>query len=164
MFDRGDTTTRIRDLRSFDDAVLESPNVVAGLNRLGRFAPDGCMFDVHGDFEAACRAVCVWDELYRVKSDTFYARVVAAIISLCILLDDEGLNEVLAMADSWRHDRAYFCAWLCVCEVFGADVGDCVAACSECAPLIRQIFKNFDRLVLTTYNENEFEKILDERL
>lgn len=168
MFDRGNDRTPIYRLRRFDDAIMESPRIVRATRgrtrelNLRRYDM-GC-----GDFETCCRAVNMLCELWREASSAWFTQAVITVSRIC---GSMCIGDGLAAALSRTFDVEYLdgtinppnlIAWCAVCSVKGAVSYDCctIFDSPQAQNLIIAVFKNFDRLDVTRYNDSELEKIL----
>lgn len=168
MFDRGDSRTPIYRMRRFDDAIMESPRIVKATKgrkrdlNLGRYDM-GC-----GDFETCCRAVAMLCELWREGASVWFPQAIIVVSQICGGLTAwDGLAVVLSRTyDVECLDGTVnlpnLIAWCAVCAVKGGTSYDCCTIFNspEAQNLIIAVFKNFDRLDMTRYNDTELQKIL----
>lgn len=168
MFDRGDDRTPIYRMRRFDDAIMESPRIVKATR--GRTRELNLKrFDMgYGDFESCCRAVNMLCELWRDATSVWFTQAVITVSRIC---GSMCIGDGLAAALSRTYDVEYLdggvnlpnlIAWCAVCAVKGATSYDCctVFDSPQAQNLIIAVYKNFDRLDTTRYNDSELEKIL----
>lgn len=168
MFDRGDDRTPIYHMRRFDDAIMESPRV-ARATRGHRRELNLKRYDAgYGDFESCCRAVNMLCELWSEAPSSWFAQAVVAVSRICVSL---GMRDGLIVALSRTYGVEYLdgtvnppilIAWCAVCAVKGGTSYDCctVFDSPQAQNLIIAVFKNFDRLDITRYNDSELQKIL----
>ncbi len=168
MFNRGNDRAPIYRLRRFDDAIMESPRIVKATR--GRVRELNLRrYDMgYGDFESCCRAVTMLCELWRESLSEWFTQAVIAVSHIC---GSMCIGDGLAAALSRTYDVEYLdgtvnppnlIAWCAVCAVKGATSYDCCTIFSspQAQNLIIAVFKNFDRLDTTRYNDSELEKIL----
>jgi hypothetical protein len=168
MFDRGDDRTPIYRMRQFDDAIMESPRVVRATRGHTREL-NLKRYDVgFGDFESCCRAVNMLCELWGEAPSAWFTQAVVAVSRICAGLSmRDGLIDVL----SRTYDVEYLdgtvnppnlIAWCAVCAAKGGTSYDCctVFDSPQAQNLIIAVFKNFDRLDTTRYNDSGLQKIL----
>lgn len=168
MFDRGDERTPIYRMRQFDDAIMESPRVVRAtwghtreLN-LKRYDAG------HGDFESCCRAVNMLCELWSEAPNVWFVQAVVAVSRICAGLSmRDGLIDALSRTYGVEYldgtvNPPNLIAWCAVCAVKGGTSYDCctVFDSPQAQNLIIAVFKNFDRVDTTRYNDSELQKIL----
>lgn len=170
MFRRGDDRRPIYRMRDFDDAIMESRRIVR--------ATKGCRRELNlrrfdlgcGDFETCCRAVNMLCELWRDVPSEWFARAVVAVSRIAGGL---SVGDGLVAALSRTYDVGYLdgsvnppnlIAWCAVCAVKGGTSYDCCMIFDDrrAQNLIIAVFKNFDRLDTTRYNDIELEKIFEE--
>lgn len=168
MFDRGDERTPIYRMRQFDDAIMESPRIVRA-TRGHRRELNLERYDAgFGDFESCCRAVNMLCELWSEAPSSWFTQAVVAVSRICGGL---GMMDGLTVALSRTYDVEYLdgtvnppnlIAWCAVCAVKGGTSYDCctVFDSPQVQNLIIAVFKNFDRLDTTRYNDSELQKIL----
>lgn len=174
MFDkfvRGDTYVPMYRLRSFDDAIMESPRVVKATKghaselNLKRFE------DGYGDFETCCRAVSMLCELWSGARSEWFGRAVIAVARICSTLSP---RDTLQTALSRTYDVEYLdgsingpnlIAWCAVCRVKGGSAFDCNTVFDHYGArnLIIAVSKNFCRLDITCYNDKQLQDILSGR-
>lgn len=168
MFNRGNDRTPIYRLRRFDDGIMESPRIVKATR--GRTRELNLIrYDMgYGDFETCCRAVNMLCELWREVPSAWFTQAVVTVSQIC---GSMCIGDGLAAALSLTYDVEYLdgsvnppnlIAWCAVCAVKGATSYDCctVFDSPQAQNLIIAVFKNFDRLDTTRYNDSELEKIL----
>ena len=168
MFDRGDGRTPIYRMRQFDDAIMESPRIVRATRghtcelNLKRYDAG------FGDFESCCRAVNMLCELWSEAPNVWFTQAVVAVSRICGGL---GMRGGLTVVLSRTYDVEFLdgivnppnlIAWCAVCAVKGGTSYDCctVFDSPQAQNLIIAVFKNFDRLDTTRYNDSELQKIL----
>lgn len=168
MFDRGDDRTPIYRMRQFDDAIMESPRIVRATRGHARGLSLKRYDAGFGDFESCCRAVNMLCELWNEAPSVWFAQAVVAVSRICAGL---GMWDGLVVALSRTYDVEYLdgtvnppnlIAWCAVCAVKGGTSYDCctVFDSRQAQNLIIAVFKNFDRLDTTRYNDSELQKIL----
>ena len=169
-FVRGDGRVPIYRMRDFDDAIMESPRVRRALH--GRMRKAGLIrYDEgYGDFETCCRAVAMLCELWREGVNPWFDR--AVLMAVCIagsLSRGDGLQSALSRTFDVEYldgtvDPANLIAWCAVCAVKGGTSFDCCALFDDVQArnLIIAVFKNFDRLDVTRYNDKELSRIFDQ--
>lgn len=171
MFDRGDLRVPLYACRGFDDAILESPRVrraVRGrVRELGLRGFDaGC-----GDFESCCRAVNMLCELWVGSYGCWFGEAIVAVCRICGLLRaGSGLAGVLCLTVDVEFldgsvNPPNLIAWCAVCAVKGGSSYDCCSVFDgrEARNLITCVFKNFDRLDITCYTDEQLQKIMEGR-
>lgn len=169
MFDRGDVRVPLYLRRDFDDVILESPRVrkaVRGhVRELGlREFDAGC-----GDFESCCRAVSMLCELWVESYSPWFGEAIIVVCMICRLLRAEsGLSGALMLTvDVECLDGSInppnLIAWCAVCAVKGGSSYDCCSVFDsrEARNLITCVFKNFDRLDITCYNDRQLQAIME---
>lgn len=168
MFNRGNDRTPIYRMRRFDDAIMESPRIVKATRGHVREL-NLRRYDMgYGDFESCCRAVNMLCELWRESPSAWFTQAVIMVSQIC---GSMCIGDGLAAALSRTYDVEYLdgtvnppnlIAWCAVCAVKGATSYDCctVFDSPQARNLIITVFKNFDRLDTTRYNDSELEKIL----
>lgn len=168
MFNRGNDRTPIYRLRRFDDAIMESPRIVRSMRGRKREL-NLKRYDMgYGDYESCCRAVAMLCELWRESPSAWFTQAVIAVSQICGSL---SIRDGLAAALSRTYDVEYLdgtvnppnlIAWCAVCAVKGGTSYDCCTIFSgrQAQNLIIAVFKNFDRLDTTRYNDAELQKIL----
>lgn len=168
MFNRGDDRTPIYRMRRFDDAIMESPRIAKATKGRGREL-NLKRYDMgYGDFESCCRAVNMLCELWREANSVWFTQAVIAVSQIC---GSMCIGDGLGAALSRTYDVEYLdgtvnppnlIAWCAVCAVKGATSYDCctVFDSPQAQNLIIAVYKNFDRLDTTRYNDSELEKIL----
>lgn len=168
MFDRGDDRVPIYRMRRFDDAIMESPRIVRAMRGRARELNLGRYDMGYGDFETCCRAVGMLCELWREAPSEWFVRAVVAVSRIC---GGMCVGDGLVAALSRTYDVEYLdgsvnppnlIAWCAVCAVKGATSFDCctVFDSPQAQNLIVAVFKNFDRLNTTRYDDSELQKIL----
>lgn len=168
MFDRGDDRMPIYRMRRFDDGIMESPRIVKATR--GRTRELNLKrYDMgYGDFETCCRAVSMLCELWQEVSSEWFTQAVITVSQIC---GSMCIGDKLAVALSRTYDVEYLdgavvppnlIAWCAVCAVKGATSYDCCSVFDspQAQNLIIAVYKNFDRLDTTRYNDSELEKIL----
>lgn len=168
MFNRGDDRMPIYRMRRFDDAIMESPRIVKATRGHTREL-NLRRYDMgYGDFESCCRAVAMLCELWRESPSQWFTKAVIAVSHIC---GGMCIGDGLAAALSRTYDvecldgtvnPPNLIAWCAVCAVKGATSYDCCTVFDslQAQNLIIAVFKNFDRLDTTRYNDSELEKIL----
>lgn len=168
MFNRGNNRTPIYRMRRFDDAIMESPRIAKAVKGRKRDL-NLKRYDMgYGDFETCCRAVTMLCELWREGASTWFPQAIIVVSQICGSLT---AWDGLASALSRTYDVEYLdgtinppnlIAWCAVCAVKGGTSYDCCTIFNspEAQNLIIAVFKNFDRLDTTRYNDTELQKIL----
>lgn len=168
MFNRGNDRTPVYRMRRFDDAIMESPRIVKATKGHTREL-NLKRYDMgYGDFETCCRAVNMLCELWREAPSAWFTQAVVTVSQIC---GSMCIGDGLAAALSRTYDVEYLdgtvnppnlIAWCAVCAVKGASSYDCctIFDSPQAQNLIIAVFKNFDRLDTTRYNDSELEKIL----
>lgn len=168
MFRRGDDRRPIYRMRDFDDAIMESKRIVRATKGHKREL-NLKRFDLgYGDFETCCRAVNMLCELWREAPSEWFTQ---AVVTVSQIAGGLSMGGGLADALSLTHNMGYWdgsvnppnlIAWCAVCAVKGATSYDCctVFDSPQAENLIITVFKNFDRLDTTRYNDDELQKIL----
>lgn len=168
MFDRGNDRIPIYRMRRFDDGIMESPRIVKAVRGRGREL-NLKRYDMgYGDFETCCRAVAMLCELWREAPSEWFAQAVITVSRIC---SGMCVGDGLAVGLSRTYDvecldgtvnPSNLIAWCAVCAVKGATSYDCCAVFDspQAQNLIIAVFKNFDRLDTTRYNDDELQKIL----
>lgn len=168
MFNRGDNRTPVYRMRRFDDAIMESPRIVKAVKGRKRDL-NLKRYDMgFGDFETCCRAAAMLCELWREGASTWFPQAIIVVSRICGSLT---AWDGLAAALSRTYDVEYLdgtvnppnlIAWCAVCAVKGGTSYDCCTIFNspEAQNLIIAVFKNFDRLDTTRYNDTELQKIL----
>ena len=168
MFNRGNDRIPIYRMRRFDDGIMESPRIVKAARghirelNLRRYDMG------YGDFESCCRAVSMLCELWRDEPSVWFIQAVVTVSRIC---GGMCVGDGLAVALSRTYDVEYLdgsinpsnlIAWCAVCAVKGATSYDCCSIFDnpQTQNLIIAVFKNFDRLDTTCYNDSELQKIL----
>lgn len=168
MFRRGDDRRPIYRMRDFDDAIMESKRIVRATKGHEREL-NLKRFDLgYGDFETCCRAVNMLCELWREVPSEWFTRAVIVVSQIAgSLSTGDGLADVLSRTYGVGYldgsvNPPNLIAWCAVCAVKGATSYDCctVFDSPQAERLIIVVFKNFDRLDTTRYNDSELEKIL----
>lgn len=168
MFDRGDERTPIYRMRQFDDAIMESPRIVRATRGHTRELNLKRYDAGFGDFESCCRAVNMLCELWSEAPNVWFTQAVVAVSRICASL---SMRDGLIDALSRTYDVEYLdgtvnppnlIAWCAVCAVKGGTSYDCctVFDSPQAQNLIIAVFKNFDRLDTTRYNDDELQKFL----
>ena len=168
MFNRGNDRIPIYRMRRFDDGIMESPRIVKATRGHTREL-NLRRYDMgYGDFETCCRAVNMLCELWREAPSAWFTQAVMTVSQIC---GSMCIGDGLAAALSRTHDVEYLdgtvnppnlIAWCAVCAVKGATSYDCctIFDSPQAQNMIIAVFKNFDRLDTTCYNDNELQKIL----
>lgn len=168
MFRRGDDRRPICRMRDFDDAIMESKRIVRATKGHKREL-NLKRFDLgYGDFETCCRAVNMLCELWRDVPSEWFSR---AIVTVSRIAGGLSTRDGLVTALSRTLDVEYLdgsinppnlIAWCAVCAVRGATSYDCctVFDSPQAEKLIIAVFKNFERLDTTRYDDNELQRIL----
>lgn len=167
-FDRGDEYVPVYRLRGFDDAIMESPRVVKATRGLACELNLKRFDSGFGDFETCCRAVNMLCELWSKASSQWFGRAVVAVSCICGSLSPcDGLQAAL----SRTYDVEYLdgsingpnlIAWCAVCCVKGGSAFDCNALFDHfgARSLIIAVFRNFCRLDITCYNDEQLQDLL----
>lgn len=170
MFRRGDDRRPVYRMRDFDDGIMESKRVVCATKGRKREL-DLKRFDLgYGDFETCCRAVGMLCELWREAPSEWFTQ---AVIAVSRIAGGLSVGDGLVAALSRTFDVEYLdgsvnppnlIAWCAVCAVKGATSYDCctVFDSPQAENLIIAVFKNFDRLDTTRYNDKELQKIFEQ--
>ena len=168
MFRRGDDRRPIYRMRDFDDAIMESKRIVRATEGHKREL-NLKRFDLgYGDFETCCRAVNMLCELWREAPSEWFTQ---AVVTVSQIAGGLSMGDGLAAVLSRTYDVEYLdgsvnppnlIAWCAVCAVKGATSYDCctVFGSPQAEKLIIAVFKNFDRLDTTRYDDSELQKIL----
>lgn len=167
MFDHGDDRCPIYRMRDFDDSIMESERIVRATKGYAREL-NLKRFDMgYGDFETCCRAVNMLCELWREAPSEWFTQAVVTVSRICGSLT---MRDGLFAALSRTFDVEYLdgsinppnlIAWCAVCAVKGGTSYDCcmIFDSPQAENLIVAVFKNFDRLDTTRYNDVELQKI-----
>ena len=168
MFRCGDDGRPIYRMRDFDDAIMESRRIVRATKGRKREL-NLKRFDLgYGDFETCCRAVNMLCELWRDVPSEWFSQ---AVITVSRIAGGLTVRDGLVAALSRTYGVEYLdgsinppnlIAWCAVCAVKGATSYDCcmVFDSPQAERLIIAVFKNFDRLDTTRYDDSELQKIL----
>lgn len=168
MFRRGDDRCPIYRMRGFDDAIMESERIVRATKGHAREL-NLKRFDMgYGDFETCCRAVSMLCELWRYAPSVWFTQAVVAVSRICGGLTMwDGLSAVLSRTSDVEYldgsvNPPNLIAWCAVCAVKGGTSYDCcmIFDSPQAENLIVAVFKNFDRLDTTRYDDSELQKIL----
>ena len=167
MLRRGDDRRPIYRMRDFDDAIMESKRIVRATKGLKREL-NLKRFDLgYGDFETCCRAVNMLCELWREAPSEWFTQAVVTVSQIAGGLSmGDGLAVLSRTSDVEYLDGSInppnLIAWCAVCAVKGATSYDCctVFDSPQAEKLIIAVFKNFDRLDTTRYDDSELQKIL----
>lgn len=168
MFRSGDDRRPIYRMRDFDDAIMESKRIVRATKGREREL-NLKRFDMgYGDFETCCRAVNMLCELWCCVPSEWFTQAVIAVSRMCGGLSmRDGLSAALSRTSDVEYldgsvNPPNLIAWCAVCAVKGGTAYDCctVFDSPQVEKLIIAVFKNFDRLDTTRYNDSELEKIL----
>lgn len=170
MFRRDDDRRPIYRMRDFDDAIMESKRIVRATKGHKREL-NLKRFDLgYGDFETCCRAVNMLCELWRDAPSEWFTQ---AVITVSQIAGGLTMGDGLPDALSRTYDVEYsdgsinppnLIAWCAVCAVKGGTSYDCcmIFDSQQAQNLIIAVFKNFDRLNTTRYNDVELEKIFEQ--
>lgn len=169
-FERGDVCVPIYRMRCFDDAIMESPRVRRALHGRMREAGLGCYDEGRGDFETCCRAVAMLCELWREGVNPWFDWAVLMAVRIAGSLSRwDGLRSALSRTFDVEFldgtvDPPNLIAWCAVCAVKGGSSYDCCLVFDnpQAQSLIVAVFKNFDRLDMTRYNDKELSKIFNQ--
>lgn len=167
-FDRGDVTVPIFELRSFDDGIMESPRVVRATRGHARELNLKRFDSGYGDFESCCRAVNMLCELWSGARSEWFGRAVIAVSNICCSLSPrDGLQTALSRTyDIECLDGSIngpnLIAWTAVCRVKGGSGFDCCSVFDHYGAkcLILAVSKNFCRLNVTCYNDEQLQNLL----
>lgn len=167
-FVRGDTRVPLYRVRSFDDAIMESPRIRRALHGCVREASLGRYDEGYGDFETCCRAVAMLCELWREGVNPWFDRAVLMVVRISGSLSRwDGLQAALSRTFDVEYldgtvDPANLIAWCAVCAVKGGSGFDCCALFDDphAQRLIITAFKNFDRLDVARYNDKQLQDIM----
>lgn len=168
MFNRGNNRTPIYRMRRFDDAIMESPRIAKATNGRKRDL-NLKRYDMgYGDFETCCRAVTMLCELWREGASTWFPQAIIVVSQICgSLTAGDGLAAALSRTCDVEYldgtvNPPNLIAWCAVCAIKGGTSYDCCTIFNspEAQNLIIAVFKNFDRLDTTRYNDTELQKIL----
>lgn len=169
MFNRGNDKTPVYRMRSFNDAIMESSRIVKATRGRTRELNLKRYDRGYGDWESYCRAVTMLCELWREGAPSpWFTQAIITVSQICGSLT---IWDGLAAALSRTYDVEYLdgtinppnlIAWCAVCAVKGGSSYDCctVFGNPQAQNLIIAVFKNFDRLDTTKYNDDELQKIL----
>lgn len=167
-FERGDVRVPVYRMRCFDDAIMESPRICRALHGHMSQAGLGRYDEGRGDFETCCRAVAMLCELWREGVNPWFDRAVLVVVSIAGSLSRwDGLQSALSRTFDVGFldgsvNPANLIAWCAVCAVKGGTSFDCCAVFednSQARNLIIAVFKNFDRLDVTRYNDKQLQEI-----
>lgn len=170
MFRRGDDRRPIYRMRDFDDAIMESKRIVRATKGHVREL-NLKRFDMgYGDFETCCRAVNMLCELWRDAPGGWFSQAVVTVSQIAGSLSTwDGLATVLSRAFDVEYldgsvNPPNLIAWCAVCAVKGGTSHDCCTIFDnpQAQNLIIAVFKNFDRLDTTRYNDTELQKIFEQ--
>lgn len=168
MFRRGDDRRPIYRMRDFDDAIMESPRIVKATWGHAREL-NLKRFDLgYGDYESCCRAVNMLCELWREAPSEWFTQAVITVSQIAGGLSmGDGLVAALSRTSDVESldgsiNPPNLIAWCAVCAVKGGTSYDCctVFDSPQAENLIIAVFKNFDRLDTTRYDDSELQKIL----
>lgn len=169
MFNRGNDRTPVYRMRSFNDAIMESPRIIKATRGRTRELNLRRYDRGYGDYESCCRAVTMLCELWREGApSSWFTQAIIVVSQIC---GSMCIGDGLAAALSRTYDVGYLdgsinppnlIAWCAVCAVKGGTSYDCCTVFDnlQAQNLIIAVFKNFDRLDTTRYNDNELQKIL----
>lgn len=169
-FVRGDVRIPIYRMRGFDDMIMESPRVRKALHGRMRQAGLGRYDEGFGDFETCCRAVAMLCELWREGVNPWFDQAVLMVVRIAGSLSQwDGLQSALSRTFDVEFldgtvDPANLIAWCAVCAVKGGTSFDCCAVFDDphAQGLIITVFKSFDRLDMTRYNDKGLSGIFDQ--
>lgn len=169
-FERGDVWVPIYRMRCFDDAIMESPRVRRVLHGRMREAGLDRYDEGYGDFETCCRAVAMLCELWREGVNPWFDEAVLMAVRIAGSLGRwDGLQSALSRTFDVEFldgsvDPPNLIAWCAVCAVKGGSSYDCCLVFDDpqAQNLIVAVFKNFDRLDITRYNDKELSRIFDQ--
>lgn len=168
MFNRGNDRTPVYRMRRFDDAIMESPRIIKATSGRKREL-NMRRYDMgYGDWESCCRAVTMLCELWREGTSAWFTQAVITVSQICGgMCIGDGLAAALSRTyDVESLDGAInppnLIAWCAVCAVKGGTSYGCCTVFDnpQAQNLIIAVFKNFDRLDTTRYNDIELQKIL----
>jgi hypothetical protein len=156
-------------MRDFDDAIMESPRIVKATRGHARELNLKRYDGGYGDYESCCRAVNMLCELWREAPSEWFTQAVVAVSRICgSLTMRDGLSAALSRTFDIEYldgsiNPPNLIAWCAVCAVKGATSYDCCTVFdgSQAKKLIIAVFKNFDRLDTTRYNDIELRKIFE---
>lgn len=169
MFNRGNDRTPIYRMRRFDDAIMESSRVRKAVKGHVRELNLRRYDKGYGDYESCCRAVTMLCELWREGAPSpWFTQAIIVVSQIC---GSMTISDGLSTALSYTYDVEYLdgtinppnlIAWCAVCAVKGCTSYDCCTVFDslQAQNLIIAVFKNFDRLDTTRYNDDELQKIL----
>lgn len=168
MFRRGDDRRPIYRMRDFDDAIMESKRIIKAMRGHTRELNLKRYDGGYGDFETCCRAVNMLCELWREAPSEWFTQ---AVVTVSQIAGGLSMRDGLAAALSRAYDVEYLdgsinppnlIAWCAVCAVKGGTSYDCCMIFDnpQAQNLIIAVFKNFDRLDTTRYDDSELQKIL----
>lgn len=168
MFRRGDDRRPIYRMRDFDDSIMESRRIVRATKGYKRELNLERFDTGYGDFETCCRAVNMLCELWRDAPSVWFPQAVVMVSRIAGCLSRwDGLAAALSLTLDIEHldgsvNPPNLIAWCAVCAVKGGTSYDCCTVFDnpQAQNLIIAIFKNFDRLDTTRYNDDELQKIL----
>lgn len=168
MFNRGNDRTPIYRMRRFDDAIMESPRIVKATKGRKRELNLKRYDKGYGDFETCCRAVNMLCELWRDGVSAWFTQAIIVVSQICgSMTISDGLSAALLRTYGVEYldgtiNPPNLIAWCAVCAVKGGTSYDCcmVFNSPQAQNLIITVFKNFDRLDTTRYNDIELQKIL----
>lgn len=171
VFNRGDIRVPLYLRRDFDDAILESPRVRKAVK--GHVRELGLReFDAgYGDFESCCCAVSMLCELWVESYSSWFGEAIIAVCRICaILRDGSRLSAALSLTVDVEFldgsiNPPNLIAWCAVCAVKGGSSYDCCSVFDsrEAHNLIACVFKNFDRLDITCYNDSQLQAVMEGR-
>lgn len=169
-FVRGDDRVPICRMRDFDDAIMESPRIRRALHGRAREAALVRYDEGVGDFETCCRAVAMLCELWREGTNPWFDRAVLMVVRTAGSLSRwDGLQSALSRTFDVEYldgtvDPANLIAWCAVCAAKGGTSFDCCALFDDVRArrLIIAVFKSFDRLDMTRYNDRELSRIFSQ--
>lgn len=169
-FVRGDDRIPIYRMRDFDDVIMESPRICRALRGRMREASLVRYDEGYGDFETCCRAVAMLCELWREGVNPWFDRAVLMVVRIAGSLSRwDGLQSALSRTFDVEYldgmvDPANLIAWCAVCAVKGGTSFDCCVVFDDprARGLIIAVFKNFDRLDMTRYNDKQLREIFSQ--
>lgn len=167
-FVRGDEYVPIYRLRSFDDAIMESPRVVKATRGHARELNLKRFDSGRGDFETCCRAVNMLCELWSGQRSEWFGRAVIAVADICASLSPhDGLQAALTRTYDVEYldgsvNGPNLIAWSAVCCIKGGSWADCNKVFTNfgAQSLIIRAFRNFCRLDITCYNDRQLQDLL----
>lgn len=170
MLRRGDDRRPIYRMRDFDDAIMESKRIVRATKGHKRELNLKRFDTGYGDFETCCRAVNMLCELWRDAPSAWFSQAIVTVSQIAGSLSTwDGLVTALSRTFGVEYldgsvNPPNLIAWCAVCAVKGGTSYDCCAIfdSQQARNLIIAVFKNFDRLDTTRYNDMELQKIFEQ--